>query len=226
MVAVTPRARSVTKLLLLVAVAGLGGWLAARSFTTPQDLAARLSAIRDSAWAPVLFVVGYAVLATVDFSGLALTLAGGIVFGFWWGAVLNTLGANLGASGAYWLARALGRDGIRAFLGNRMAVVDRLAEAQGFVWLLRLRLIPVVPFNLLNFAAGATAMTWRTFAAATALGILPGTVVYTWFADSVAAGVREASRGALLRVAVAGAVLVLLTFVPWVVRRLRRSDAR
>lgn len=226
MVVVTPRARSATKLLLLVAVVGLGGWLAARSFTTPQDLAARLSVIRGSAWAPVLFVVGYAVLATLDFSGLVLTLAGGIVFGFWWGVVLNTLGANVGASGAFWLARALGRDGIRAFLGNRMAVVDRLAEAQGFLWLLRLRLIPVVPFNLLNFAAGATAMSWRTFAAATALGILPGTVVYTWFADSVAAGVRDASRGALLRAAVAGAVLVLLTFVPWVVRSLRRSEAR
>lgn len=222
----TPRARAATKLLLLVAVVGLGGWLAARSFTTPQDLAARLSVIRGSAWAPVLFVVGYAILATLDFSGLALTLAGGIVFGFWWGAVLNTLGANVGASGAFWLARALGRDGIRAFLGNRMAGVDRLAEAQGFLWLLRLRLIPVVPFNLLNLAAGATAMPWRTFAAATALGILPGTVVYTWFADSVAAGVRDASRGALLRAAAAGAVLVLLTFVPWVVRRLRRSEAR
>ncbi len=226
MVAVTPRARSTTKLLLLVAVVGLGGWLAARSLTTPQDLAARLSAIRDSAWAPVLFVVGYAVLATLDFSGLVLTLAGGIVFGFRWGVVLNTLGANVGASGAFWLARALGRDGIRAFLGNRMAVVDRLAEAQGFVWLLRLRLVPVVPFNLLNFAAGATAMSWRPFAAATALGILPGTVVYTWFADSVAAGVRDASRGALLRVAAAGAVLIFLTFVPWVVRRLRRSEAQ
>lgn len=219
----SPRARSATKLLLLVAVVGLGAWSAARSFTTPQDLAARLSAIRASAWAPVLFVVGYAILATVDFSGLALTLAGGIVFGFWWGAVLNTLGANAGASGAFWLARALGRDGIRAFLGDRMAAVDQLAEAQGFVWLLRLRLIPVVPFNLLNFAAGATAMSWRAFAAATALGILPGTVVYTWFADSVAAGVRDASRGALLRAAAAGAALVLLTFVPWVVRHLRRE---
>ncbi len=140
--------------------------------------------------------------------------------------VLNTLGANVGASGAFWLARALGRDGIRAFLGNRMAMVDRLAEAQGFVWLLRLRLIPVVPFNLLNFAAGATALSWRPFAAETALGILPGTVVYTWFADSVAAGVRDASRGALLRVAAAGAVLIFLTFVPWFVRRLRRSKAR
>lgn len=221
----TPRARAAAKLAVLVAVVGLGGWLAARSFTTPADLAARLSAIRDSAWAPVLFVAGYAVLSSLDFSGLVLTVAGGVAFGFGWGAVLNSLGANLGASGAFWLARSLGRDGIRAFLGGRMATVDRLAEAQGFLWLLRLRLIPVVPFNLVNLTAGVTAMPWRRFAAATALGIVPGTLLYTWFADAVAAGIRDASGGALLRATAAGGVLLLLTFVPWLVRRLRRSEA-
>lgn len=221
----TARARSAAKLVVLLVVVGLGGWWAARSFSTPQDLVAKLSALRESAWAPALFVVAYAALSTLDFSGLVLTLAGGVVFGFGWGAVLNTLGANLGATGAYWLARALGRDALRAFLGDRLGVVDRLADARGFLWLLRLRLIPVIPFNLLNLAAGLTAMPWRTFAAATVLGILPGTIVYTWFADALAAGVREASRDALLRAAAAGGLLLLLTFVPGIVRRLRRVEA-
>lgn len=222
----SPRARAVAKLVLLAAVLGAAAWFAVRSATTPEDVAAYLTAIRGSAWAPVLFVVGYAVLSTLEFSGAVLTLAGGAVFGFGWGAVLNTLGANLGATGAFWLARSLGRDGVRAFLGNRLAVVDRLTEAQGFVWLLRLRLIPIVPFNLLNIAAGMSAMSWHTFAAATAIGILPGTLVYTWFADGVVAGIREASREALLRAAVAGGALLLLTFMPWVVSRLRRARAR
>lgn len=222
----SPRARATAKLVLLAVVLGTAAWFAVRSATTPEDVALYLTAIRGSAWAPVLFVVGYAVLSTLEFSGAVLTLAGGAVFGFGWGAVLNTLGANLGASGAFWLARALGRDGVRALLGNRLAVVDRLTEAQGFVWLLRLRLIPVVPFNLLNLAAGMTRMSWPTFAAATAIGILPGTLVYTWFADGVVAGIREASRGALLRTAVAGGALLLLTFMPWVVSRFRRTEAR
>lgn len=222
----SPRTRAAAKLVLLAVVLGAAAWFAVRSATTPEDVAAYLTAIRGSAWAPVLFVVGYAVLSTLEFSGAVLTLAGGAVFGFGWGAVLNTLGANLGASGAFWLARALGRDGVRALLGNRLAALDRLTEAQGFVWLLRLRLIPVVPFNLLNLAAGMTRMSWPTFAAATAIGILPGTLVYTWFADGVVAGIREASRGALLRTALAGGALLLLTFMPWVVSRFRRTEAR
>lgn len=216
----TARRGTLAKLLLLVVVVGVGGWAAARTFTGPQDLAAALSSVRQSAWAPVLFVTGYAVLTTLEFSGLALTLAGGILFGFGWGTVLNTLGANLGASGGFWLARGLGREAIRAMLGKRVEGVDRLIGDHGFVWLLRLRLIPLVPFNILNFAAGATTMRWRTFATATAIGILPGTLIYTWLADSVAAGVREDSRGAFVRVAAAGAAVVLLTFLPTIVRRL------
>lgn len=225
-VAVTPRARAAAKLVLLAVVLAAAAWFAARSATTPEDVAAYLSAIRGSAWAPLLFVVGYAVLTTLSFSGAVLTLAGGAVFGFGWGLVLNTLGANLGAGGAFWLARVLGRDGARALVGDRLSAVDRLTEAHGFLWLLRLRLIPVIPFNLLNIAAGMSAMPWRTFAAATAIGILPGTLVYTWFAVGVVAGIRDASRGALLRAAVAGAALLLLTFTPWVVSRLRRAAVR
>lgn len=219
--AVSPGIRSAAKLLLLVALVALGGWLLTRLFTTPQDVVARLSAIRESWWAPVLFVLAYAVLSTLDFSGLVLTAAGGVVFGFGWGTLLNTLGANLGASGAFWLARWLGRDGARALVGERIGLLDRYLNGAGFVWLLRLRLIPVVPFNLLNLAGGLTALPWRTFAAATALGILPGTLVYTWFADALASGVREASGAAFLRAAVAGGVLVGLTFAPALWRRRR-----
>jgi len=149
-----------------------------------------------------------------------LTLLGGAVFGFWWGALLNSLGANLGASAAFWLARRLGREGLRAWLGDRLASVDRLTEHAGFAWLLRLRLIPVVPFNLLNFASGLTALPWTTYAGATALGIVPGTLVYTYFADALLQGSRDATRAAFLRVAVAGVLLVLLSFAPALARRL------
>src|SRR3989442_6186148 len=90
------------------------------------------------------FVALYVVATALDFSGAVLTLAGGAVFGFVWGAVLNTIGANLGASAAFWVTRRLGREGLQAFLGTRLAALDRVSAEQGFAWLLRLRLIPVV----------------------------------------------------------------------------------
>jgi uncharacterized membrane protein YdjX (TVP38/TMEM64 family) len=174
-------------------------------------------------WSPVAFVVAYAALAALDFSGLVLTLAGGVVFGFERGVVLNTIGANLGANAAYALARVLGKDAVAALLGARFSRMQRFAEAGGFLWLLRLRLIPIVPFNLLTLAAGVAGMPWRPFAAATALGIVPGTVVYTLFADAIVTGSGEPSRAALTRLLVASGLLLLLTFAPALARRLGRS---
>ena len=154
-------------------------------------------------------------------AGLVLTLVGGAVFGFWWGALLNLLGANLGASAAFWVARLLGREGLHALLGDRLSGgLDRLAHQAGFAWLLRLRLIPIVPFNLLNFASGLTALPWRTYAAATAIGVIPATLVYTFFADALLSGSREAGHRVFVRLLIAGALLVLLSFVPTIARKL------
>ena len=220
----SPTTGRVLKLGALVVLL-VGTWLLWRS-SAVQHLATQtpLATVRDRLgapwWSPLAFVVVYAALTALNFSGLALTLAGGVVFGFERGVVLNTIGANLGANAAYMLARILGRDAVGALLGARFSRMQRFAEAGGFLWLLRLRLVPVVPFNLLNLAAGLAGMPWRTFAAATALGIVPGTVVYTLFADAIVTGSGEASRAALTRLLIAGGLLLLLTFAPALARRL------
>ncbi|MGH7700679.1 MAG: TVP38/TMEM64 family protein, partial [Gemmatimonadales bacterium] len=108
----TSRARGVLKLLALLGVLALA-WLALRNVPARELLAA----LRGSWWGPLAFVALYATLSALNFSGLALTLGGGALFGFWWGALLNTIGANAGATGAFWLARLLGRDGVRALVG-------------------------------------------------------------------------------------------------------------
>jgi uncharacterized membrane protein YdjX (TVP38/TMEM64 family) len=223
LVAVSPRAGRWAKLLLLVLIVA-AGWLAVRAtplreYLAHGGLAALVATLRRAWWAPFAFVTGYALAIALGFSGLILTLAGGAVFGFWWGALLNTLGANLGATAAFLLARWLGRDGLEALLGSRLAGIDRITQQSGFAWLLRLRLIPIVPFNLLNFASGLTAMPWPAYVAATAIGIVPGTLVYTFFADAILSGSTEATRAAFARVLVAGLLLVLLSFVPMLAKR-------
>ena len=221
--ALRPRVKALLKLLVLIALLAAAAYAVRasplRDAFTPQGASRWLTTLRELRWAPVAFVAVYTIAAALDFSGLVLTLAGGALFGFWRGALLNLIGANLGASAAFGIARLLGRDGLQALLGSRLAGLDRLAQQAGFAWLLRVRLIPVIPFNIVNFAAGLTAMPWRTYAAATALGIVPGTLVYTFFADAMLSGSREASRGALVRVLIAGALLVLLSFTPTLVRR-------
>src|SRR2546422_10000001 len=197
LVALSPRVRGLAKLLVLVALLVAAALAVraspARGWLTPRGIEQLLAALREPWWAPLAFVAAYTIAAALDFSGLVLTLVGGAVFGFWWGALLNLLGASLGASAAFWVARLLGREGLHALLGGRLlGGLDRLAHQAGFAWLLRLRLIPIVPFNLLNFASGLTALPWRTYAAATAIGVIPATLVYTFFADALLSGSREA----------------------------------
>ena len=140
---------------------------------------------------------------------------------------MNWLGATIGANLAYLLARFLGREGITQLLGARaekwpaMERLDRAVRKHGFRGMFTLRLIPVVPFNALNFGGGLVGMSWPSYALSTALGILPGTFVYTMFADALLQGSTEASRDAFVRMAVAGVLLVFLSFLPVILKKLR-----
>jgi uncharacterized membrane protein YdjX (TVP38/TMEM64 family) len=217
------------RLAVLAAVLALAGWAAHRlgvfELRDPERFADALRRVRDVPALPVLFVLAYAVATVAGLPGTALTLAGGAIFGTPLGSLLNWTGATLGALGAYALARRLGSDAVRTLLGRHARALDTLTARSGFATLFRLRLIPVVPFNALNFAAGLAAAPFRPYALSTALGIIPGTVVYTYFADSLISGVTGARHRAFLHVAVAGALLIAVSFGPALVRRMRRSRA-
>ena len=176
--------------------------------------------LRSSPAAVLVYVVVYAAATALAIPGSILTLAGGAMFGVFWGTLYTTVGANIGANLAFGIGRYLGRDGIERLAGTRLDALDRATENHGFRGLLTLRLIPAVPFNALNFGSGLTAIRWPTYALATVIGIFPGTLVYTMFADALLAGSQEASRDAVLRVLISGAILVLLSFLPLIAKRL------
>lgn len=206
---------------LVVRFTPLGGLL------SRQGVIRGVEYLRQSPVAPLIFVPVYAGAVALAIPGTIPTLAGGAVFGLWWGTLLNWLGATIGANLAYLLARFLGRDGIRQLLGKKaeewsaMDRLDRAVKAHGFRGMLTLRLIPVVPFNALNFGGGLVGMGWPGYALATGIGILPGTFVYTMFADALLEGSTRASRDAFLRMAVAGLLLVFLSFLPALLKRFR-----
>ena len=231
MVDVKNRNRGLVRLLALAAV--IAGGILIVSFTplggylSREGVARGVEILRGSALAPLIFVPLYAGAVALGIPGTILTLMGGAVFGLWWGTLLNWLGATIGANLAYLLARFLGREGITQLLGARadkwpaMERLDRAVRKHGFRGMLTLRLIPVVPFNALNFGGGLVGMSWPSYAVSTALGILPGTFVYTMFADALLEGSTEASRDAFVRMAVAGVLLVFLSFLPVILKKLR-----
>lgn len=199
---------------LLSRLTPLGAYLTVSGLLDVREM------LRASVWAPLLFVALYAGATAVAIPGSALTIAGGAIFGLWFGVLLNTLGANIGANAAFGLARALGREGVERIAGRRLQGLDRATAERGFVGLLVLRLIPLVPFNALNVGSGFTAVRWRDYLLATVIGILPGTIVYTFFADALVDGTAHASRDASVRLWIAAALFGVLIAVPIVLRRL------
>ena len=215
------------KLAVLVALFA-GGFLLARftplgNYLNGDGVQTAIDFLRGSKLAPMIFVTAYATLTALAVPGAILTLAGGAVFGVFWGVIFNSIAANIGANAAFLIARSLGRDGVRGLMGEEseaLRKMDDVVGRHGFRGLLTLRLIPLVPFNALNFGSGLMPLRWSTYAAATMIGIFPGTVVYTFFADALLQGSQDASRGALVRVAIAGALLILMSFLPQILRRL------
>ncbi|MCU0648608.1 MAG: DUF547 domain-containing protein [Gemmatimonadaceae bacterium] len=221
--ATSGRTSGLVKLALFVAVLA-AAWFIARQtgllrYAEPAQLREAIAAARGSSFALPAFIAIYAVVAGLGLPGTPLTLAGGALFGAVAGTAANWVGATLGATIAFLLARALGKDALRSFLGARAAGLDKVAGSSGLWSLLRLRLIPVVPFNALNFGSGFTGISLRDYVMATAIGILPGTAIYTSFADALLAGASGARESALVRVAIAGGALVALSFVPALAKR-------
>lgn len=181
-------------------------------------------AVRTAGPAAPIAYVGLYALGTVAFvPGAPLTLAGGALFGPLWGTVLAVAGATLGAWGAFVVARRLGRDQVEALAGGRLGRVDRWLEQRGFLAVLYLRLVIVVPFNLLNYVAGITGVRRRDYVVATAFGIIPGAFAFAAFGDVALAaldGDTEALASPRFLSAVA-LIVVLAAGGPVVHRRLR-----
>lgn len=139
-------------------------------------------------FAPVAFVGAY-ILATVLFVPVSpLSLLGGALFGPLYGTLYVVLGATLGALGAFMLSRRMGtlvlRDGKGALIEKLQRYDERIAK-NGFVTVLFLRLVPLFPFNGLNFALGLTKVRFRDYAIGTFIGIMPGTFAFVYFGDSL-----------------------------------------
>jgi len=108
-----------------------------------------------------------------------LTLAGGFLFGTWMGGFFVNIGATSGAVLAFMAARYLLREAIEKKFGKRLGSIQKGFESNGFNYLLTLRLIPLFPFFLVNLASGLTRIRLSSYALATAIGILPGSLVYS-----------------------------------------------
>jgi uncharacterized membrane protein YdjX (TVP38/TMEM64 family) len=134
-----------------------------------------------------VFVVAYVAAAVLLLPGSLLTLGAGFAYGPVYGTLLVMLASNLGANAAFLLGRTVMRERVsRRIAGDaRFSAVDAAVGAQGFRVVLLLRLSPLFPFNLLNYALGLTRVRQRDYALASLLGMFPGTLLYVYLGSLV-----------------------------------------
>jgi len=175
--------------ILLILVAGIA---LAVLYRDRFDVAALEHWIQDAGiWAPLLFMAVYAVAAVLFLPGSVLTLAGGALFGPVLGTFYNLTGATIGATLAFLIARYLASDWVADKTGGRLKQLINGVEDEGWRFVAFTRLVPLFPFNLLNYALGLTRIKLSHYLLATYICMLPGAIAYTYLGY---AG-REAVRG-------------------------------
>ena len=205
--------RSVLVATLVAAIIGLG---LHRQLLQPATIERQLQ--RFGGWAPILFLLLYATVVFVP----VLTVAGGALFGPIWGTLWNLTGATLGATLAFVIARYVASDWIAARIGERLGRLMRGVEEEGWRFVALVRLVPLFPFNLMNYAPGLTRIRLREYVITSFVCMAPGALAYTYLGY---AG-REAASGQAGVIGKALLALALLAAVAFLARVVRRVKGR
>ena len=176
------------KILLLTVgfglLAALSIWIG--SVVTPQQLQDAIS--RCGSWAAIAYIGLFTLLPAFFFPVAVLALAGGLLFGLWWGSVYTFIGAILNCSLMFLLARHVGRERVEQLIQKKLSPVwqnrlQNLNSTGGFALLVILRLIPAAPYNLINYAFGLTSISFVKYIIGSAIGIIPGTLAFINIGD-------------------------------------------
>ncbi len=215
----------VIKLLSLLALIALVIW-AGLQFRDQINLNAIQQTIQGYGfWGPFVFILIYAAATVLFLPGSILTLAGGLIFGAWWGTLINLTGATIGATVAFLVSRYIASDWIAEKTGGRLKQLIKGVEEEGWKFVAVVRLVPLIPFNLLNYALGLTRVRVLAYVIATAIFMLPGAFAYTYVGSLGETFIHGGGIEIVRRVAIAIGLLVLLACIPWLVKRFRKQDA-
>lgn len=157
-----------------------------------ERMIALLDGLRSSPATPFLLMVAYMVVTPLGFVPVSpLVIGGGVVFGALWGSVYNILGMVLGAMVGYWVAKLLGRDFVVQLAGDRLKRAEKVFERQGFWPLVQVRFLPI-PFAVISYGAALAGVKASRFLITSALGLIPATVIHTYFGTRL---ILEGDRG-------------------------------
>lgn len=174
----------------------------------------------QGAWSPLIYIAVYIIAVIAFLPASPLSLLGGALFGPFLGTAYIVIAATIGAFAAFLTSRLLGRDGVSFLMkryASKIAPYDEKLAAQGFKTVLTLRLIPIFPFNALNFLLGLTKVKSGAYVLGTLFGIIPGAFVFAY------AG-ATAAEPSLVKILIAASIFGLLIFSKPIYKRLTEKN--
>lgn len=207
-------------LILIVVVAGI---VLAIIYREDFNVSALQTWVKDAGpVGPLLFMLIYTLATVLFLPGSVLTIAGGALFGPVLGTFYNLTGATIGATLAFLVARYLSSDWVERKTGGRLKQLKEGVEGEGWRFVAFVRLVPLFPFNLLNYALGLTRIRLSHYIIASYLFMLPGAIAYTYLGyagrEAVAGGGGLVQKGLM-----ALALLAIVAFLPRLIGRLRQK---
>ena len=145
-------------------------------------------------FAPLIYIFIYTLGTLLILPSTPLNLTGGAIFGIWWGALWTTIAALVAATAAFAFTRTVGRELVSQKLGQRWAAVDAEIRQGGLFYMFAIRLLPIIPYGIVNFVAGLTSIEFRDYIIGTIFGTLPGVLPFVM----MGAGITELSQGNIL----------------------------
>ncbi len=191
-----------------------------KGFLTRETISGLLEAA--GIWAPLVYMLVYAVGICLFVPGTLLTIIGPTIFGSYWGFAYVWVGAMAGASAAFWIGRTLGREFAASLIGDRLKKYDDAIERNGFATVLYLRLV-YFPFTPMNFGMGLTKVRFWDYVFGTGVGIIPGTFIICFFVGTL----KEVwARGEFLsfKVFFALGLFVFSLFIPKIIKKIKGED--
>jgi len=215
-----PLIKGIFLLAFIVAAVAAVRFTPVRSYLTPAGLGRLLE--MAGIWGPVIFILVYAAGVCLFIPGTLLTTLGGAIFGAYQGFLYVWVGAMLGASAAFWIGRTLGRELAAALIGDRLKKYDEAIERNGFAAVLYLRLV-YFPFTPMNFGMGLTRVRFWDYFFGTALGIIVGVFIFTFFVGTVRDVWASGDWGGLLsgKVFISLALFVFSFFIPKIIKKIK-----
>jgi uncharacterized membrane protein YdjX (TVP38/TMEM64 family) len=191
-----------------------------KEYLTPEALRNFLDGA--GLWAPIVFMIFYAVGICLFIPGTLLTGLGAAIFGPYRGFVYVWIAAMIGATAAFWIGRTLGREFAASLIGDKLKKYDDFIERNGFAATLYMRLL-YVPFTAMNFGMGLTKVRFWDYFFGTGLGIMVGTFIFTFFIGTLVEVWASGNWGELLsfKVFFSIGLFVFSLFIPKIIKKIR-----